>query len=153
MTAAPSQPHLPAGEILHDLLGAAADGVDLDLAVDALDLDAAHEAGAAKDLHGFAGAECHGLGGLIFHHADFGDRALALPEPPRQHFQHRLRRRDLLRHVDQLVADHLVLRDRFAKSLALLGVGNRLLDADAGVSRATRGHAHALAVEIVHDDL
>src|ERR1700737_3804969 len=33
-----SQPHLAAGEILHDLLGAAADRVDLDLAIDALDL-------------------------------------------------------------------------------------------------------------------
>jgi hypothetical protein len=56
-----------------------------------------------------------------------------LPEPPRQHFQHRLRRRDLLRHVDQLVTDHLVLRDRLAERLAFLGIGDRVLDADAGV--------------------
>src|ERR1700741_646339 len=46
-----SQPHLPAGEILHDLLRAAADRVDLHLAVDALDFDAAHEAGATENLH------------------------------------------------------------------------------------------------------
>src|SRR6266850_2470879 len=100
------KPHLPRSEILHDLLGAAADGVDLYFAVDALDLDAAHEAGAAEDLHGLAGAERHGLGRLVLHHADFGDRALALPEPPRQQFQHRLRSGNALRHVDQLVADY-----------------------------------------------
>src|ERR1700754_3032009 len=38
-----SQPHLPAREILHDLLAAASDRVDLDLAVDPLDPDAAHK--------------------------------------------------------------------------------------------------------------
>src|SRR6476659_9964969 len=86
-----SQPHLPARKILHDLLGAAADGVDLYFAVDALDLDAAHEAGAAENLHGLAGAERHGLRRLVLHHADFSDRAFALPEPPCQQFQHRLR--------------------------------------------------------------
>src|SRR6478735_11903432 len=145
--------HLPRREILHDFLGAAADGVDLDLAVDALDLDAAHEAGAAENLHGLGGAERHGLGRLVLHHADLGHRALALPEPPRQHFQHRLRGRDLLRHVDQLVTDHLVLRDRFAKGLALLGVVDGVLDADAGIGGAARRHAHALTVEILHDDL
>src|SRR5450432_1822805 len=59
-----SQPHLPACQILHDLLAAAADGVDLDLAVDALDLDAAHIAGAAKNLHRLGSAERHGLRGL-----------------------------------------------------------------------------------------
>src|SRR5882757_10896103 len=75
-----SQPHLPAGEILHDLLGAAADGVDLDLAIDPLDLDAAHKTGAAENLHGFGGAERHGLGCLILHHTDLGDGILALPE-------------------------------------------------------------------------
>jgi len=75
-----SQPHLPAGEILHDLLGAAADGVDLDLAVDALDLDAAHEAGAAENLHRLGGAERHGLRGLVLQHADFRHRAFALIE-------------------------------------------------------------------------
>src|SRR5437762_2168432 len=56
-----SQSHLPAGQILHDLFSAATDRIDLDLAVDALDLDAAHVAGAAKDLHRFRGAERHGL--------------------------------------------------------------------------------------------
>src|SRR6476659_6610623 len=55
-----SQPHLPAGQVLHDLLAAAADRVDLDLAVDALDLDAAHIAGAAEDLHRLGGAERRG---------------------------------------------------------------------------------------------
>src|SRR5205807_7742490 len=76
----PSQPHLPAGEVLHDLLAAAADGVDLDLAVDALDPNAAHKTGAAENLHRFGGAERHGLRGLVLQHADLGDRTLALIE-------------------------------------------------------------------------
>src|SRR6476661_119834 len=61
-----SQPHLPAGQVLHDLLAAAADRVDLDLAVDALDLDAAHIAGAAENLHRLGSAERHGLRRLLF---------------------------------------------------------------------------------------
>src|SRR4029079_3449934 len=56
-----SQPHLPRREILHDLLGPAADRIDLHFTVDALDLDAAHKTGAAKNLHGLGGAERHGL--------------------------------------------------------------------------------------------
>src|SRR5450755_595869 len=84
MRGASSQPHLPAGQILHDFLGAAADGVDLDLAIDTLNLDAAHVAGAAKDLHRLRGAERHGLRGLVLHHADFGDGVFAPFEPPRQ---------------------------------------------------------------------
>src|SRR5262245_38460405 len=153
MTATPSQPHLPAGEILHDFFRAAADGVDLDLAVDALDLDAAHEAGAAKDLHRLRGAERHGLRRHVLHHADFGDGIFALPEPPGQKLQHRLAGRHTLRHVDDLVADHLVLGDRLAKGLALLGIGDGLVDTDARVGSAARRHADALAVEILHDDL
>jgi hypothetical protein len=48
-----SPPHLPTRQVLHDFLAAAADRIDLDLAVDALDLDAAHVAGAAENLHCF----------------------------------------------------------------------------------------------------
>src|SRR6185437_4403106 len=145
------KPHLPRSEILHDFLGAAADRIDLDLAVDALDLDAAHEAGAAKDLHCFRRAIRHGLRRLIFHHADLGDRAFALYEPPCQHFQHGLRGRNALRHVYDLVADHLMLRDRLAECLTFLGIGDRFIDADAGIGGAACSHAHALAIEIEHD--
>src|SRR5262245_37965297 len=56
---AASQPHLPAGEVLHDFLGAAADRIDLDLAVDALDFDTAHETSAAENLYRLRGAERH----------------------------------------------------------------------------------------------
>ena len=142
-----------AGEVLHDLLGAAADRVHLHLAVDALDLDAAHVARAAEDLHRLVGAERHRLRRLVLQHADFGDRAFALLEPPRQHFQHRLRRRDALRHVDQLVADHLMLRQRLAEGLALLGVGDRLVEADLREAAGAGRHAQPLAVEVAHDDL
>src|ERR1700754_5011947 len=64
-----SQSHLPGGEVLHDLLAAAADRVHFHLAVDALDLDAAHKTGAAENLHRLGGAERHGLRGLILQHA------------------------------------------------------------------------------------
>ena len=52
-----SKSHLAARQILRDLLGSRADGVDLHLAIDALDLDAAQEARAAKNLHALGGAE------------------------------------------------------------------------------------------------
>ena len=63
---------------------AGADGVDLHLAINALDLDAAHEACAAEDLHAFRGAEGERRRRLVLQHADFGDRILALFEPPCQ---------------------------------------------------------------------
>src|ERR1700677_1870277 len=68
------QTHLAAGEILHDLLRAAADRVDFDFAIDALDLRAADVAGATEYLYGFTGAESHRLRRLIFQHTDFRDR-------------------------------------------------------------------------------
>jgi hypothetical protein len=61
----------------HDLLAAATDGIDLDLAVDAFDPYAAHKTGAAENLHGFRRAERHGLRRLVLQHADLGDRAFA----------------------------------------------------------------------------
>src|SRR5436309_7560474 len=64
-----SQSHLPAGQILHDLLASAANRIDLDVAIDALNLDPAHVPCAAENLHCFGGTERHGLGGLVFQHA------------------------------------------------------------------------------------
>src|SRR5205085_1961301 len=95
-------------------------GSDLDLATDPFHSDAAHKAGAAENLHRLGGAERHGLRGLVLQHADLGDRAFAMIEPPRQHFQHRLRGGDALRHVDQLVPDDLMLRQRLAEGVPLL---------------------------------
>src|SRR4029077_7320772 len=69
-----SKSELPGGELLHDLLGAAADRVDLHFAVDPLDLHAAHEARAAEDLHRFRGAESQRLGRLVLEQADIRDR-------------------------------------------------------------------------------
>ena len=57
-----SQAHLPGGEVAHDFLGPAADGLDLDLAVKPFNRIAAQIPGAAQDLHGFGTDELHGLG-------------------------------------------------------------------------------------------
>src|SRR5436190_8462976 len=140
-----SQSHLPAGQILHDLLASAANRIDLDVAIDALNLDPAHIPCAAKNLHCFGGTERHGLGRLIFQHAYLGYRTFALIEPPRQHFQHRLRRCDPLRHIHQFVADHLMLRQRFSKGMALLGVFYRFLEAHSRGRRAAGCHRQPLA--------
>src|SRR5580658_1175938 len=76
------EPQLPRGEVAHDFFGAAADGVDADLAVDALDLGAAHEAGAAEDLHRFARTELHGERRLVLEHADIGHRIFTPIDAP-----------------------------------------------------------------------
>ncbi len=74
-------------------------------------------------------------------------------EPPRQHFKHRLRRGHPLRHVDQLVPDHLMLRQRLAEGVPLPGIFHRLVETDPRRRDAAGRHRQPLAVEIVHDDL
>src|SRR5207344_3242378 len=56
-----SDAELSRREVLHDLLGAAADHHHLGLAVQPLAPGAAHEAHAAEDLHRLIGAEQHRL--------------------------------------------------------------------------------------------
>src|SRR5690349_13212658 len=65
MTKKKSQSHLPGREVFHDFLAAAADGVDLDLAINPLLSNAAHKTGTSEDLHRFGSAERHGLRGLV----------------------------------------------------------------------------------------
>src|SRR6476620_5647942 len=84
-----SKSKLPGSELLHDLLGAAADRVDLHFAVDPLDLHAAHEARAAEDLHRFLGAEGQRLGRLVLEQADICDRIEILIHLPGNKFEER----------------------------------------------------------------
>jgi hypothetical protein len=69
-------------------------------------------------------------------------------QPPCQHFQHRLRRRDLLRHVNQLVPNHLMLRQGFSKGVTLLGVFGRVVEAHACSGDTARRHGQALALKL-----
>src|SRR5262245_13485754 len=121
-----SPPELPGRQVLHDLLGTAADGVDLHLAVDALHPAATHEAGAAEDLDCLRRTQRQRLGGLVLEHAQLGHYGVAAISAPGDQLDHRLSRLDALEHVDQLVADHLPIDERLPEGLAQLGIGERL---------------------------
>ena len=126
-------------------------GVDLHLAIDALDLRAAHETHAAVDLHGFGRAEGHGLRRLVLQHGDLGRRAFAVLHAPRQQFQIGLRRVHAHRHVDDLVTDHLLVGEPPAERLALPRPRDRFVDTDLRERRAGGRHAEALGIEVEHD--
>ena len=65
--------------------------------------------------------------------------------------EQRARRMHARLHVDQLVADHLVLDQVLAEGLALARPGERLVE--AGLREADRGRRHAepLGIEVAHD--
>ena len=143
-----SEPQLPCRQVAHDLFRAAANRHDAHLTIDAFHTVAADEPGAAKDLHGLAGAEFHRLGRLHLQHGKFTDRLFAALNAPCQLVEHRRRGPDTLAHGGNLVADDLVVREALAEGLALLGPGRGFLDADAGIGGRLRGHAEALAIEL-----
>src|ERR1035441_10638180 len=107
-----SDAELARRQLLHDLRGAAADHHDLDLAVDALALRAAHVAHGAHDLHRLVGAELHRLRRVVLEQAEIGDPLriaaagiVALDEG----IEPGAAAGDAHAHVDELVPDRLVL--------------------------------------------
>ena len=148
-----SPAHLAGGEVLHDFFGAAADHHDLDLAIDTLDTSAAHEAGTPQDLHRLVGAKLHRLGRAILEHRQLRGVALALLHAPGGVIQVGGRGIDLHLHVDQLVADHLAVDQRFAEGVAFARPGHRIFQAGARRAQRSGGHGQALHVEVGHDGL
>src|SRR6185312_14697252 len=60
-------------------------------------------------------------------------------------------RLNLRRHLRELQLDGLVLRDRLAERLALLGVADRLLERPCGDPDGARGDVHAAELDAAHE--
>src|SRR5581483_5010866 len=113
----------PADHQLLDLLGALEDVVDLGVAVPALDGEVADVAVAAEDLDGPLGDPDRGTAGLQLAHRSFGVLvAVAVAGQPQRPPDEHAGGVDLGGHVGQHEGDGLVLDDRLAELVALLGV-------------------------------
>ena len=113
-------------------------------------------------MHRLVGAKLHGLGGVIFEHADFGHpvgcnlatvRCGARVGTVGQGIDPGLRGRNAHLHVDQFVAHHLVLQQQLPKGLALARPAKRLVKTGLRKPERQHRHAQALAVEVTHDHL
>ena len=136
----------PADDQPLDLRGALEDGVDLRVAVPALDRVLADVAVAAHDLDRLLGHPDRGLAGVeLGHRALARGELLAVPAHPRRSPDEQAGGVDAGLHVGELEGDGLVFDDRLAEGLALLGVVERVLvggpgDAERlGADRRTRG--------------
>src|SRR3954470_2148608 len=98
------------------------------VAVDALDLVLLGVAVAAVDAQRLLGAEAAGLAREQLGHAGLEVRALAGVLQARGLDRQHPRGLELRGHVGELELDHLVLGDRLAERLALLGVADRQLE-------------------------
>ena len=96
---------LAAGKIEHDLLAAAADGVDTDFAIDALDLRPGYITGPAEHLGGFARDMFEHPRRLDLQHGEVGRQAPAGFDLPGTEIDPRLGRCDLPSAVGELNAD------------------------------------------------
>jgi hypothetical protein len=164
-------------QIEHDLLATARDGISSDIAVQPLDLfivsDQSYGLGTEsylralppttiaqppKDLTRLPGTE-------LKRHS----RLRLQPSNGAAELQHRLRLvhdlalvddalqpvvggLDLARHMCELQADDRVVDEFLAEGLALVGVLDGLLVADAGEADALDDDAHAFVIEVRHDD-
>src|SRR3954447_11057305 len=133
-----------------DLARALADQQQRRVAVDALDLVLLGVAVAAVDAQGLLGAEAAGLRGEELGHARLEVRALAGVLHARGADGEHPRGLELGGHVGELELDHLVLGDRLAERLALLGVLDRQLEGALGQADAAGGDVDAADLERVH---
>src|ERR1700684_2599186 len=122
-----------------DLRRSLADQQQRRVAVDALDLVLLRVTVAAMDPQAFLGAEATGLGGEQLRHPRLQVGALAGVLHRRRAAHEQPRRVDLRRHVGELELDRLVLGDRLAERLALLGVFERQLERALGEAGGARG--------------
>src|SRR6266700_485022 len=141
-----SASHLVAGEgsgddQALDLAGALEQRVDLGVAVPLLDREVTDVAVTPADLDRLLGDLARHLAGLELCHRSLGllelAAAAAFPQRPPDEGSGRL---DLSRHVGEHESDRLVLDQRAAELLALLGVLQRELERSAGDAEGLRAH-------------
>src|SRR5829696_1220653 len=140
-----------ANDLEHDLVGAGADPVQAQVAPHALDVVLLHVARAAVDLDALVGDLAGDPRGMELGHRDLAHGVLAVGEAPGGRVHELAGRLDLGRHLGELEAGDLELRDRAAERVALLGVLQRAVEDVLGGRDGARGADHPLALELPHD--
>src|SRR6476661_6175277 len=134
-----------------DLRRALEDRVDLRVPVPLLHRVLTHVAVAAEDLNRLLGDPHRDLTGLeLAHRALTGGELLAVVAHPARAVHEEPGRVDLHLHVGELERDALVLDDRPAERLALLGVLERVLVGGPGDAERLRAHQRPAGLERAH---
>src|SRR3954470_4540245 len=134
-----------------DLRGALEDGVDLGVAVPALDGVLARVADAPEDLYRALGRPHRDLAGLELGHRALGvGELVALLAHPRRAPDEQPRGIDLHLHVGEREGDGLVLDDRLAELHALLRILERVLVGRAGDADRLRADGRPAGLEGLH---
>src|SRR5215218_1321982 len=138
---------------LLDLAGPLVDLEDARVAEEALDVVLLGVAIAAVDLESLVGDPLRHLGGEELGLRRFEGEALLVLLRPGGLPGHQASGVDLGRHVGQVELDGLELGELLVELLALLGVGQGLLERALGDAHGLRGDADASAVQSGHGDL
>src|SRR5207253_4309161 len=152
-TGSTSEPVGLGDDLLHDLVGPCAYPRQPGIAPCPLDWKLAHVAVAAEDLDRVVCHLARDLGRQQLGLRDLSYGILALVPLPRSLVDEGLDRGDLRPHVDELVLDHLKVRDRLAERLALQGVVLRVLEHPVRPGDRTGGGDHSLALQLPHEVL
>src|SRR5262245_24525707 len=134
---------------LLQLVGALADREERRVAVVALDVELLGVAVGAVDAHRLEAVLERGFGGEELGHAGFHVATPARVVGARGRLDQQARGLGPRRHVGELQLYRLVLGDRLAEALALLGVAQGFLQAGAGEPRAPRRDVDAPELEPV----
>jgi hypothetical protein len=148
-----ASPDLAPEDLLHHLVGPAADRAEARVAKRALDPVFPHVPVAAMDLHALGGDLDHGPLGEQLRHRHLANRVVPVREQAQGVVGERPRRLDLRRHLGELVADRLEAADRPPERLALLRVVERHLEHPLHPPYRGQRHQQPLPCEVGHDQV
>ena len=126
--ASAAEPHAAGDDHLHDLVGAGVDRLHGGVGVVRRDRVLEHEAVAAVELQAVGGEALLQVGRPPLRHADLGDDVVAAHVRHEQLVDERLADLDLRRQLGELELRVLERGDRLAEGVALLHVGDRVVE-------------------------